>query len=79
MENNTYQFSEKEKLYFNRLQQEFNAGVSAGIRLIMTQQDLEGQWRVKADGSGLELPEHNAPQMVPSEIAELEKKVNGLA
>lgn len=51
---NTYQFTEKERLYFERLQQEFQTGVSAGIRMIVTQQDLRGQWRVKADASGLE-------------------------
>lgn len=77
----TYQFSEKERLYFDRLQQEFNASVSAGIRLIITQQDLQGQWRVKADGTGLELPDATPPPMMmpPSGPAEVGKKANGLA
>jgi hypothetical protein len=62
----SYQFTDKEKLYFDRLHQEYNAAVNAGLRMIMTQQDLPpGQWRVKPDGSGIELPDQTAPAMFP--------------
>jgi hypothetical protein len=75
-----YEFTPQERMYFERLQQDFNASVSAGIRLIMTQQDLQGQWRVKPDGSGLELPDATpAFPAAKSNPAELEKKVNGMA
>lgn len=79
MEQTSYQFTEKEKLYFNRLNQEYQAGVSAGLRLIMTQQDLQGQWRVKADMSGLELPQQALPSSSPDPVADLEKQINGVA
>jgi hypothetical protein len=73
----SYQFTDKERLYFDRLQQEYQAGVSAGLRLIMTQQDLQGAWRVKADGSGLELPE-NDPRLAQNEapLPDMERKAN---
>jgi hypothetical protein len=57
MENNTYQFTEKELSYFERLHKEFQANVAAGVRLIIEQQSLTGQWRIKPDGLGLERAE----------------------
>jgi hypothetical protein len=50
----SYQFSDRERLYFDRLQQQFNIGLMSGIQMIVTQQGLGGSWRIKADGSGIE-------------------------
>jgi hypothetical protein len=80
-----YSFTEKERLYFERLQQEFQAGVAAGIRLIVTQQDLPGQWRIKPDASGLEradVPPPPNPEQLRAAMQlapEMEKKVDGVA
>jgi hypothetical protein len=51
---NSYDFSPQERLYLERLHLDFQARVNACITLIVSQQGLPGEWRVKADGTGLE-------------------------
>lgn len=74
----TYQFTPAERNYLERLHLDFQARVNACINLIVNQQGLPGEWRVKADGSGLEavtplqLPQPASP---PQEAP----KVNGVA
>jgi predicted secreted protein len=75
-----YNFTDRERLFFDRLQQQFNTSVVNGIQMIVTQQDLQGQWRMKADGSGIERAD--IPQLLPPDSdfkAEVRKKNNGLA
>jgi hypothetical protein len=75
----SYKFSDRERSYFDRLQQQFNTGVLSGIQMIVTQQGLDGSWRIAPDGSGIEradLPQ-TAAFIEPAE--EAVKKANGLA
>ena len=80
MNNTDYVFTDRERLYFERLQQAFNQQLGSSISLIVTQQDLQGQWRMKQDGSGLERADL-APAIAPQAVLDqLEKKaVNGVA
>ena len=75
--NTTYKFTDKEKLYFDRLMQSFNTQVASGIQMLCTQQELVGQWRLKADGTGIERADLPPMMMPPAD--EEERKVNGLA
>jgi hypothetical protein len=53
----THVFSEREKAFFVRQIQQMNAmqgAVQTAIALVMEQQALEGNWRLRQDGSGLE-------------------------
>ena len=52
-----HMFSERERAFFLRQIQQMNAlqgAIQNAIALIIEQQALEGQWRLRADGSGLE-------------------------
>jgi hypothetical protein len=64
-----YSFSDRERLYFERLQQQFNQSVISGIQMIVTQQSFEGQWRIKQDGSGIERAD--VPKAQPGESLQL--------
>lgn len=77
-----YNFTDRERLYFDRLQQNFNTSVMSSIQMIVTQQALDGQWRIKQDGSGLERADVPQPSPEFKEIihaAEASRKANGLA
>jgi hypothetical protein len=53
----THVFSKREKAFFVRQIQQMNAmqaAVQTAIALVMEQQALGGNWRLRADGSGLE-------------------------
>jgi hypothetical protein len=75
-ERTEYPFTARERLYFERLIQSFNAQVAAGIQMLCTQQELVGQWRMKIDGSGIERADLALP--LPAAVPE-EVKANGLA
>lgn len=72
----TYDFTPQERLYLERLHLDFQARVNACISLIVNQQGLPGEWRVKADGSGLEAV---SPFQLPPAAPQEGKKANGLA
>jgi hypothetical protein len=76
-----YKFSDRERLYFDRLQQQFNTSMSSGIQMILMQQAFEGQWRIKSDGSGIERIDMLQRSLALEEVkkAEVSQKVNGLA
>lgn len=77
-----YQFTDRERLYFERLQQNFNTTVMSCIQMIVTQQALPGQWRMKQDGSGLERADvlQPMPQPILDPMPEPgSRKANGLA
>lgn len=81
-----YTFADRERVYFERLQMNFNTSVNAGINMICTQNALEGQWRIKQDLSGLERADvpAAAPGRTPTdedarEVARAMKEVNGVA
>jgi hypothetical protein len=77
MKPDTYEFTPAERLYLERLHLDFQARVNACISLIVSQQSLPGEWRVKADGTGLEaVVPMQLPQAAPMQEA---KKVNGVA
>jgi hypothetical protein len=50
-------FSEKERAFFAKQIQQVNAmqmAIQNAMALVIEQQSLEGQWRLKQDGSGIE-------------------------
>jgi hypothetical protein len=76
----SYDFTPAERLYLERIHLDYQARVNASISLIVNQQGLPGEWRVKADGSGLEavsqMPMQHLPLAAPKQEG---KKANGLA
>jgi len=64
----TYQFSTQEQAFFARKIVELNTVQSAlqnTVSLVIEQQNLQGTWRIKQDGTGLEAVE-TAPAAVPA-------------
>jgi hypothetical protein len=56
MEDAVFDFSEKEKPFFQEQIQKINtlmAAMQNAANLVIVQQGLEGQWQIKPDGSGL--------------------------
>jgi hypothetical protein len=59
MEDAVYDFSDKEKAFFQEQLTRINAQMTAmqtAANLIIAQQGLEGQWQIKQDGTGLIKP-----------------------
>lgn len=80
---NTYEFTPEERAYFQRVHEEFQFQVTSGIRMIVTQQKLPGNWRVRADGAGLENVDEAAGLPAPAPVLVTapteDQKANGLA
>jgi hypothetical protein len=73
----SYDFTPAERLHLERIQVEYQSRLQASISLIVSQQGLPGDWRVRPDFSGLEAATPmQLPQAAPLQEG---KKVNGLA
>jgi hypothetical protein len=59
MEDAVYEFTDKEKVFFQDQISKINAMLASmqnAANLIVAQQGLEGNWQIKPDGSGLIKP-----------------------
>lgn len=74
-EKRDYPFTPQERAFFERMQLQFQNSIT----LICVQQDLPGQWRLKADGSGLERADAPHALLFPPQAETQEKPVNGVA
>jgi hypothetical protein len=64
---NSYNFTPKQRQFFERHQMAFNSAVQSGIQMICIDNDLEGQWQIRPDGKGLERVDGGAITPVPAE------------
>lgn len=79
-ETREYTFTAQEQGFFERQRQQINAAVMSmnnAIGLLLAQQGLPGEWRMKMDGTGIERVD--GPMLTMPVEEPKGKRVNGVA